>query len=319
MTTPEEEQEALETLNALNKQFFELDPWSYLHTRLLGLVAAAGKPAAFAEMFKGDITVGGRLKVTGTGQPPSPEQVERFVAVDSEVLLHHAAETVLRAYLAFASRPDAPWLEIAAEWHVGDFKKKVKRRFRDRPATSDDLDATAVLFLGRARPPDDGTSYENWRRATINIEAFVREFAAHWLEGSVTYNSLKHGLAAKATEQSLHIGSDQAEGTPFAIDGMTLEVVEGHLRKENKSIEWSMTTKWVHIEANLTLVWIATQLLKAAWAIAGASYGHPLPEGAQVWYPVDFTPDQLRPKGPIYSARLRRSLVVQLPNRGSGA
>lgn len=317
MTTPEE-QGALETLNALNKQFFELDPWAYLHTRLLGLVAAAGKPAAFAEMFKGDITVGGRLKVTGTGKPPSPEQVERFVAVDSEVLLHHAAETVLRAYLAFASRPDAPWLEIAAEWHARDFKKKVKRRFHDRPATSDDLDETAVLLLGSARPPDDGTSYEDWRRATINIETFLREFAAHWLDGSVTYNSLKHGLAARAVEQSLHIGSDQAEGTPVEIDGMTLAVVEGQRRKEDESIEWFMTTKWVHIEANLTLVWIATQLLKSAWAIAGSSYGHPLPEGAQVWYPVDFTPDQLRRKGLIHSARLRRPLVVQLPKRGPG-
>jgi hypothetical protein len=126
MTTPEGEQEALERLNALNKQFFELDPWSYLHTRLLGLVAAAGKPAAFAEMFKGDITVGGRLKATGTGEPPTAERVERFVAVDSEVLLHHAAETVLRAYFAFASRPDAPWVEIGP---LGSSRKRCAADF----------------------------------------------------------------------------------------------------------------------------------------------------------------------------------------------
>jgi hypothetical protein len=185
--------------------------------------------------------------------------------------------------------------------------------------TSDDLDQTAVLFLGGPRPPDDGTSYEDWRRTTMNIEALLREFAEHWLAGSVTYNSLKHGLAARATEQSLHIESDQAEGTPFEIDGMTLTVVERQARKEDGSIEWSTTTTWVDIERNLALVSIATELLKSAWAIASTSYGHPPPEGAQVWYPVEVTPDQLRRKGPIYSARLRRPLVVQLPNQGPGA
>jgi hypothetical protein len=319
MTTPEEEEEALGTLNDLNKRFFELQPWAYLHTRLLGLVAAAGKPAAFAEMFKGDITIGGRLKVTGTGEPASPGYVEQFVAVDSEVLLHHAAETVLRAYLAFASGPDAPWLEIATHWSSKDFKAQVQRRFRGSGPTSRDLDETAVLFLGSQRPPDAETSHEDWRRATMNIEAFIREFANHWLEEAATYNALKHGLVASSREQSFRLAYDEAEPTPFEIEGMTLEVVEGKLRKEDRAIEWSMTTRWVAIERNLTLVWIATQLLKAAWAIAARSYGLPLPEGAQLWYPVDFTPDQLRPKGPIYSARLRRSLVIQLPNRGPGA
>jgi hypothetical protein len=316
--TPEEQQ-ALETLNALNKRFFsEVEPWAYLHTRLFGLVAVAGKPDGFTNLFTDGITVGGRLRVGGTGKPPSPEEVQRFVAVDSEVLLHHAAETVLRAYLALASRPDAPWLEIAAQWYPRDFKEQVQQRFRDGGPTSRDLDETAVLFLGRKRPPDDGTSYEDWRRATMNIEAFVREFATHWLEESVTYNSLKHGLVASSREQSLRVAYDEAEPTPFEIEGMTLEVVEGERRKD-RAIEWFMTTKWVDIERNLALVWIATQLLKAAWAIAGSSYGHPLAEGAQVWYPVEFTPDQLRGKGPIYSARCRRSLVVQLPNRGPGA
>jgi hypothetical protein len=315
VTTPKQE-DPIDTLNVLNDRFFGLEPWAYLHTRLIGLIALAGKPRALVKLFKEDITLGRRLKICGPVTVPTPYEVQRFVAVDSEVLLHHAAEAVLRAHLAFASRPDAPWLEIAAHWRPREFKEKVRHRFRDRPAASEDLDETAILYLGRKQPPDGEASYEDWRRATMNIESFIREFATEWLEDAATYNSLKHGLVANPTEQSLLLEYYQGQPMPLAIEGMTLEVVEGEGRSD-RSIEWFMRTKWVDIERNLALVWIATRLLKAAWAIAGASYGRPVPDDAEVWYPVDFTPGQLRRKGGVYSARLRRSLIIQVPNGGS--
>src|SRR5690349_6380569 len=57
-----------------------------------------------------------------------------FVAAESEVLLHHVSETLLRLSLALAPSadgevPDAPWLELARERSFRSFKKRVRRAF----------------------------------------------------------------------------------------------------------------------------------------------------------------------------------------------
>jgi hypothetical protein len=315
VTTPGEQDHPIDTLNALNNDFFDLEPWSYLHTRLCGLAAAAGKPDRFIDLFEVAFTVGDGFKIGGGGQSPAPEAVQRFAAVDSEVLLHHAAETVLRAYLTFASHPDAPWLDIAAQRQAREFKEKVRRRFRAKPVTSHDLDQTAVLLLGGEEPPEDETSYEDWRRATMNIESFLREFANHWLDEAHTYNSLKHGLVARSGEHSIRIEAAEGGSAVFELEGVTLAVVESE-RRDDKSIEWFLATKWIDVERNLALVWIATRLLRAAWAIAGVSYGHASPDPVELWYPVDLTPDHLKRKD-AHAVRLRRSLIIQVPNRRS--
>lgn len=306
-------------LGEVNEKFFALEPWRYLDTRVFSLVALAGKPSEIIELFQDGVVLGQRLRMSAsTVERPNPEDLDRFVAVDSEVLLHHAAETVLRTYFAFASRPDAPWLEIASERRPGRFKRKVADRFVARSgASSDDLDQTAAVFLGSRRPLQEaGPSYEDWRRATMNIEKFVRDFAKHWLEEAATYNALKHGLVADASTQSLTLLYDDKVSSPYSLEGIAVEVVESELLP-NDSVEWFMKTKWVDVEQNLMRVWIASRLLQAAWQVGSHAYGRPIPGGAHVWFPVDFTPELLQPKRPLHWARLRRSLVIQVRDGGS--
>lgn len=306
-------------LDEVNDKFFALQPWRYLDTRLFTLGALAGKAAELDELFKDGIVLGQDLRMSaGRLERPGPEDLERFVAVDSEILLHHASETVLRAYFAFTSSPDAPWLEVASERGAGKFKRKVRERFVARSRTfSEDLDQSALVFLGSRRPRQEaGPSYEDWRRATTNIEKFIRDLAEHWLEEAPTYNALKHGLVADASVQSLTFHYEEATPSPYSLEGIAIEIAESDLLPDH-SVEWFLTTKWVNVEQNLMRIWIASRLLQAAWQIGSHAYGRPVPGGAHVWFPVDFTPELLQPTKPVHWARLRRSLVIQVRDGGS--
>lgn len=316
MGSSDERDQVDAALEEVNEKFFALEPWRYLDTRVFSLVALAGKPSEIIELFQDGVVLGQRLRMSATTvDRPNPEDLDRFVAVDSEVLLHHAAETVLRAYFAFASSSDAPWLTIASERRAGRFKQKVADRFVARSgASSDELDLTALVFLGSRRPlQKDGPSYEDWRRATMNIEKFVRDFAKHWLEEAATYNALKHGLVADASMQSLSLLYDEDLPSPYSLEGIAVEVVESDVLPDD-SVEWFMRTKWVDVEQNLIRVWIASRLLQAAWQIGSHAHGRPVPGGPRVWFPADFSPGLLQPRRPVHRARLRRSLLIQLPD-----
>src|ERR1700761_9070576 len=79
----------------LNAAFYAGRPWEYFRHRLVHLAAVATKPgeAPLTGPFAvGPVTI--ELHAPETDDYPTPGQT--FVAVESEVLLHHAAETLLR-------------------------------------------------------------------------------------------------------------------------------------------------------------------------------------------------------------------------------
>jgi hypothetical protein len=83
----------------LNERFYEAEPWRYFQQRLAHLVHAASDTDSYRALFADGISVGSLTLGFAPEQSPSssratPEQ--SFVAIETEVLLHHVAETLLR-------------------------------------------------------------------------------------------------------------------------------------------------------------------------------------------------------------------------------
>jgi hypothetical protein len=96
---------------ALNERFYERCPAEYFGHRLRLLLTLWGRPDDVLDLYEegvnvGELSVGGHVDLR-------EDSVERFVAADLEVLWHHTAESMMRAYLAHRDLPECPWLEVA--------------------------------------------------------------------------------------------------------------------------------------------------------------------------------------------------------------
>jgi hypothetical protein len=141
---------------------------------------------------------GPRLKFTEHERAEVEQNRERLVIAEAEVLLHHAAETQLRLYLAYERLPPCPWLVLAGERSFAAFKDKVAKLGE---ALGDEQRRTnvAAVFFGasdrtslRPTPPED-----EWNAGLENLSTWLAWFAAHFLDAGV-YNAAKHGLAPQA-------------------------------------------------------------------------------------------------------------------------
>lgn len=54
------------------------------------------------------------------------EDLSRYAVAESSVLLHHAAETLFRLYLAHRELPPCPWLEVSRLRNFAAFKKQAE-------------------------------------------------------------------------------------------------------------------------------------------------------------------------------------------------
>src|SRR5689334_18678383 len=113
MPQDDDEQQAL---RRLNEDFYSADPSDYITTRLRFLLLATAEDSRLAELLDG-IEYEGLAAVhptddeQGEGDPESAQAEKRarlnYLAIESEQLLHHAAETLLRLYLAHRDWPSA--------------------------------------------------------------------------------------------------------------------------------------------------------------------------------------------------------------------
>lgn len=91
---------------ALNKQFYERCPADYFGHRLRLLLTFWGRPDDVLDLFDEGVTVG---ELSAGGHVDLKEDsVERFVTADLEVLWHHTAESMMRAYGSVVTRTSAP-------------------------------------------------------------------------------------------------------------------------------------------------------------------------------------------------------------------
>ena len=123
-----------DTFRRLNEQFYRVSPHTYFRDRLHMLVLRAANPDLIDENIRAD-TAWGMLRAVPRGHPDASPETEaeakdaysRFLVTESQVLLHHTAEALLRMYLAHETNPACPWVEIAALREPGRFPKELTR------------------------------------------------------------------------------------------------------------------------------------------------------------------------------------------------
>ena len=121
---------------SVNKRYYSAAPYEYLFQRLIHLVLAAGAPEKLDLALGDGVDLGQiRLHSSGIEEQGSFDSLaneglrKKYVAIEATVLLHQAAETLLRLHLAHECQPSCPWIEMSRLRQPSKFKKKLRGRF----------------------------------------------------------------------------------------------------------------------------------------------------------------------------------------------
>lgn len=276
---------AREQFPGLNQAFYATKPWEYFNYRNHLLMLAAGAADRLYEIAQDGVSYKGltyKEDADREGAEDDNHAVKaqgNFVIADSEALLHHASETLLRIYLAHERLDPCPWLEMARVRTPGQFKQRLESRFLGDLPQDKRRELTARVFFGTTdrRNLTPTPSDEDWTKGLDNIESFLVHFAHHFLDADV-YNALKHGLAIRPGDAATQIDNGdllKAEGP--AIEYLSLrEDADGQLR-------WNRSTTWIRPDHSMALVFLASRLMESLWSVARLRYLDERPEGLNLW------------------------------------
>lgn len=199
---------APELFPELNATFYTGDPSEFLRLRIETLSLMSLPTDQIAPLLDAPRRIGS-LGIDPTG-PPSDDVRERYIATESVMIFHHAAEMLLRLFFAHVEKPDCPWLGMSASTNFAEFKEKVAK---SREVGFDES-AIALVFLGGTDPRDAAIrSTDEEFDATVDaIKLLLGYSAARFLDESFLYNAAKHGLTTVRVDTSkmaLKTGDDE--------------------------------------------------------------------------------------------------------------
>jgi len=271
---------APENARSLNETFYRARPYAYFNQRLESLLLVAGKSEELAQLLAEgvkvvNLTAGGvpvRSGLTDEERATVEQDRERFVIADAEVLLHHAAETLLRLYVAHRELPSCPWLRLASERSFADFKRKVAKLSDELGGEEERAHVATVFFGARDRTSLRPTPVESdWNARLLNVGTWLAWYGAHFLDSGV-YNAAKYGLAVQAGNAAFKLGDDEL----ISRSGDSLEYVENYV-DDNGRRRWRRTTQWLDLDRWIAYIFMATRLMKGLMAVGRARYtGAPL-------------------------------------------
>jgi len=189
-------------------------------------------------------------------------------AVESVNLLHHAAEALVRQYLAHRGAPECPWLENARQ-RSPVAMKAAATELRDgtRAEQRDDL---VDVFCG---PVEGRTSaaMANIALAGHGLETLLAYAADILMDEAGIYNAIKHGIAAvpgtrRLPPELLAAGGDgRMRGDGLSL--LTLEPMgEAGVRR------WSWVIRYIDVAENSAITQLIAEQLENLWSVARARY-----------------------------------------------
>lgn len=250
-------------LDALNSTFYGAEPAVYFRMKLTLLLLVAGREDEVGALIDAGVSYHDLVLMT---DEEGDEQVARarlqaYLVTESESLLHHAAETLIRLFLAHADMPACPWLEVAGLLNFREFRQRNADLVEQAERHGLD-EAISEVFLAGA---DAAAEYvEPARRVLLMAAARLRDDAN-------AYNSVKHGFAVQPGEASFSIAPSDGGGTPFAAGGPAISYLERQPDPDGGAT-WYTKTQWVDVRSNLLLTQLITSLIDSLWSVARARY-----------------------------------------------
>lgn len=241
--------------NSLNEEFYHADPADAIEHRLWML-------AAF--MVDESLTAGlqEELALSRDEAPARKERIQ-FAVLESTLILHQAAETLLRLCLAHWSDAPCPWFEMAKLRQPRVFPKKVANI-----ASSLDTDETINELLRIVSWSADQAVIEagvkwgsegSWEQHREGLRELIRHCCTAIRDGAELYNAGKHGLAILPSEKGLSIG----DGDLISVQGPSLTVIERHVQDGDP--RWAKVTHWVKYKESIAITTLIASAVRSLW------------------------------------------------------
>ena len=255
-----------ESWSALNDEFYAGDPAGYFRLRLNMLLLAAGAPDAVNELLEAGVRYEGLVTARlGRSSEERGDLQTAYLITESQALLHHVSEALVRLFLAHVGHPACPWLEVASLRSFSKFKKQAE--VLTGFSWPEELEqAVPSLFLGA-----QGSHESNDQADAVEaITRLIRHLAKGLLDDSNLYNAVKHGVAVIASAEA-HFSVATDEGQPIlGSHGTSVGFLES--KDADRQRTWSVTRRWVSIRRALWMSQLALIELDALWAVARARY-----------------------------------------------
>lgn len=250
----------------LNEEFYAGDPAGYFRTRLNMLLLAAGASGEVERLLDAGVRYEGLVTVQlGHSSEERGDLHVVYLVTESQALLHHVSEALIRLFLAHAAATPFPWIEVGALRQFAQFKEQVAVL-----ATSTwPKELTAAVprvFLGGVPRSHKESAVE----AASAITRLLRHLASGLLKDANLYNSVKHGMAVVGSEDA-YVTIATEGGQPFmGSSGPSVAFLESE--KTGDERVWKVTRRWLSLRQAMWMSQLAVVEIDALWAIARARY-----------------------------------------------
>ncbi|MFC4854097.1 hypothetical protein [Actinophytocola glycyrrhizae] len=250
----------------LNEGFYTGNPAAYFRRRQFLLVLAATRMRELDEFLEQGISFEGiELKLEPSSDIDNETRLHQaFLVAESEILLHHASEALIRLFLGHEGRPACPWIECSALREPRRFREEVDRLAANTWAPERRREIGHV-FLGAA-PDEPG---EEWNDAVDAVIMLLRLLSKNLNEDANMYNAVKHGMTVIPGEAYIGLSDDSGQAV-LGHRGLSVAFLES--TKVGKERTWRETTKWCSVPRTLWLIDLALRQMEALWIIASARY-----------------------------------------------
>lgn len=275
---------AREYFSELNALLYQSVPTNYFRMRLAS-AALQLNPTPEVLESRNEISIG-VLKAEWF-MPGDDEMRREFVALEVIVLLHHAAETLLRMYIAHIKKPSCPWLEVTGLTDYRKFKALLSD-IVERPSVNLTDEDLATVFLGGSDPEDAGLDIDQsaWDEHIEAARTLLYILSSRLLNESNLYNTAKHGLAG-VVENGTKMTMDFGDGERFTLNNgpviayPTRSRVEksenaaspsGGAKSTGVELKWGMSVDSISIDTDILTIELVCKFLDSLFGVTRRRY-----------------------------------------------
>jgi hypothetical protein len=259
-------------LDRLNQIFYRSNPAAVFVLKLNMLILAASRSIEdLSALLVGSEFEGMRITLAAdaTFDEYDSEALRSHVTTEAHSIRYHAAECLMRLYMAHAKKGTCPWIELARLPSGPEFNSAVAN-IHSR-ATNIDADV-AHVFTGNPNVDLD---------LIRPTERFMRMTAGYLAESRNLHNAVKHGLGIVPGRTGFSFRRDADGAELFGADGPSIVFLE-HSRVPPSHVEWRESTQWISLRESVWLTRLTITQIDALWTIAKMHYTGTQPEGVEL-------------------------------------